>query len=234
MVLAAINGFDAADVASIAAPFGYDPKAGIAGLRVGYFETDLADPIDRASLNALRGLGLETVALDRPALPYNSLYDVLYAEAAAAFEELTLDGRDDLLTCQDARAWPNKFRAARFISAVDLIQLDRLRRQVMQVADGWFRQVDVIMGGPLSGPMTLITNFTGHPCLVQRAGFRQSATRVMGGLGVKPSLAEGAEHRVPHGVCLWGRLFEEATILRVGRALETSLGVAAERPEGLA
>jgi Asp-tRNA(Asn)/Glu-tRNA(Gln) amidotransferase A subunit family amidase len=232
LVLAAINGFDPADVASIDAPFSYDAQAGIAGLRVGYFEADLKDPIDRASLSALGELGLEIVALKRPVLPYESLYDVLYAEAAASFEAITLDGRDDLLTWQTAAAWPNKFRAARFISAVDLVQLDRLRRQVMQVADRWFGEVDLIMGGPLSGPMTLITNFTGHPCLVQRAGFRMSATRIMGGLGMRPSLAGGGEYRVPHGVCLWGRLFEEATILRVGRALETALDVMAERPAG--
>jgi Asp-tRNA(Asn)/Glu-tRNA(Gln) amidotransferase A subunit family amidase len=233
-VLAAINGFDAADAGSLASAFAVDVSQPIAGLRVGYFAADLTDPLDQASLATLGGLGVELVALERPALPYESLYDVLYAEAAAAFEEMTLDGRDDLLTWQDERAWPNKFRAARFISAVDLIQLDRLRRQVMRVADGWFETVDLIAGGPLSGPMTLITNFTGHPCLVQRAGFRMSPSRLQRGLGSQPSLAtDGMLHRVPHSVCLWGRLFDEATLLRVGRALEAALGVSTVRPPGL-
>jgi Asp-tRNA(Asn)/Glu-tRNA(Gln) amidotransferase A subunit family amidase len=232
LVLAAINGFDAADVASIAAPFGYDAQAPVSGLKVGYFERDLDDPIDQASVDALRRLDVEMVALDRPELPYNTLIDVLYAEAAAAFEELTLSGRDDLLTWQDEVAWPNKFRAARFLSAVDLVQLDRLRRRVMQIADGWFTQVDAIIGGPGAGTMSIITNFTGHPCLVQRAGFRQSPTRLARGLGVAQKLVEGDSHRVPHSVCLWGRLFEEDTILRLGRALEGVLDVRGERPPG--
>lgn len=232
-VLAAINGFDAADAGSIPSDFAMDATRPIEGLRAGYFPADLTDPLDQASLATLGGLGVELVALERPALPYESLYDVLYAEAAAAFEALTLDGRDDLLTWQDERAWPNKFRAARFISAVDLIQLDRLRRRVMQVAASWFETVDFIAGGPLSGPMTLITNFTGHPCLVQRAGFRMSPSRLQRGLGSQPNLADdGVLHRVPHSVCLWGRLFDEATILRVGRALEAALGVSGERPSG--
>jgi Asp-tRNA(Asn)/Glu-tRNA(Gln) amidotransferase A subunit family amidase len=232
LVLAAINGFDAADPGSIAASFGYNPALGHEGLKIGYFAEDLGDPLDQASLAALQHLGFETVALTRPALPYEALYDVLYAEAAAAFEDMTLSDRDDLLTWQDERAWPNKFRAARFISAIDLVQLDRLRRRVMQVADGWFQDVDVIMGAPLSGPMTVITNFTGHPCLVQRAGFRMSPTRITRGIGVPPAVADGATHRVPHSVLLWGRLFEEGTILRVGRALEAALDVSQERPPG--
>lgn len=233
LVLAAINGFDAADAGSIAAPFGCDASAPVSGLRVGYFEADLDDPIDQASVDALRRLDVEMVALERPALPYNTLIDILYAEAAAAFEELTLSGRDDLLTWQDEVAWPNKFRAARFLSAVDLIQLDRLRRRVMQIADGWFQTVDAIIGGPGSGTMSIITNFTGHPCLVQRSGFRQSPTRLARGLGVPQRVAADAEqHRVPHSVCLWGRLFEEGTILRLGRALEGVLNVHLERPPG--
>jgi hypothetical protein len=156
--------------------------------------------------------------------------DVVAAESAAAFEELTLSDRDDLLTWQEPRAWPNQFRAARFLSAVDLVQLDRLRRRVMQITDSWFGDVDVILGGPLAGPMGIITNFSGHPCLVQRAGFRMSPTRTNRGMGAPPAVADTAEHRVPHSVVLWGRLFDEGPILRLGRALEVALGVSTERP----
>jgi Asp-tRNA(Asn)/Glu-tRNA(Gln) amidotransferase A subunit family amidase len=234
LVLAALNGFDVADPASIAAPFPYDAAAPIAGLRVGFFAADLADPLEQASVDALRQLGVHMVSLSRPDLPYASLVDILYAEAAAAFEEMTLSDRDDLLTWQAPEAWPNKFRAARFLSAIDHIQLDRLRRRVMQVADGWFHEVDAIIGGPLAGPMSIITNFTGHPCLVQRAGFRMSPTRTQRGMGAALRTEGEALHRVPHGICLWGRLFEEETILRLGRALEAALDVRADRPEGCA
>ncbi len=230
LVMSVINGFDVADVASISAFFSYDAGASVTGLRVGYFAADLDDPIDQASVDALRRLDVEMVALDRPELPYGALVDILYAEAAAAFEELTLSDRDDLLTWQDEVAWPNRFRAARFLSAVDFVQLDRLRRRVMQVADGWFATVDAIIGGPAAGPMGVITNFTGHPCLVQRAGFRMSPTRIQRGMGAALRTDDGVPHHVPHSVCLWGRLFEEGTILRLGRALERVLDVHRDRP----
>ncbi len=233
LVLAAINGFDARDPGSIGAKFGYDAARPSAGLRVGYFEADMTDPLDQASLEAARGLGVELVPLTRAALPYEALIDILHAEAAAAFEELTLSGRDDLLTWQEPQAWPTSFRRARFLSAVDHIQLDRLRRLVMLEADRWFAEVDAIIGGPLTGPMGIITNFTGHPCLALRAGFRETPTRVARGLGLGVGTMEGAAHRVPHSVWLWGRLFDEGTILGLGRALETAFDVADQRPPGM-
>jgi len=131
----------------------------------------------RAALEAARGFGPELVPLRRTKLPYDSLMGILFAEAAAAFEELTLSGRDDQLTWQTADAWPNAFRKARFLSAVDHIQLDRLRRLVMEEMDAAFRAVDVIIGPSLVGPMMVITNFTGHPCLCLPAGHRLSPTR---------------------------------------------------------
>ncbi len=233
LVLAGINGFDPADAGSIDAAFGYDGTLSVTGMRVGYFEADMQDPLDQQSLEAARGLGVTLVKLERPALPYDTLIDILYAEAAAAFEELTLSGRDDLLTWQEPQAWPNAFRRARFISAVDLVQLDRLRRRVMQVADGFFANVDVIIGGPLVGPMGLITNFTGQPCLALRSGYRDVATRTARGLGVPVTAqVDGPLHRVPHSAWLWAPLFEEGRILRFGRALEQVFGVSDERPRG--
>ena len=150
------------------------------------------------------------VELSRPELPYDALMNVLFAEAAASFEALTLDNADDRLTWQEPGSWPNTFRKARFLSAVDHIQLDRLRRRVMQDMDRTFGEVDAIIGPCLAGPMLIITNFTGHPCLALRCGFRQSPTR-------KPlSLAEGRLDQgqdgdgqtftVPHAVSLYGRI----------------------------
>ena len=90
------------------------------------------DDLDRAMLHHARALGLTLVALTRPDLPYDALMNVLFAEAAASFEHLTLEGADDSLTWQEPGSWPNTFRKARFLSAVDHIQLDRLRRHIMQ------------------------------------------------------------------------------------------------------
>ena len=230
LVMEVLAGFDADDPGSIAAPFSYDGAASLAGLRVGYFGADMGEKLDRASLDAAEALGVTLVPLERAELPYDTLIDILYAEAAAAFEELTLSGRDDLLTWQEPQAWPSAFRRARFISAVDLVQLDRLRRLVMREVDRWFGSVDVILGGPNVGPMGLITNFTGHPCLALPSGFRQTPTRTMRGLGMPVATDEGPAHRVPHSVWLWGRLFEEGPILALGRALEASFGVAGARP----
>lgn len=235
LVLDAINGFDAADPGSIDAPFGYDGAVPVDGLRVGYFKADMGDALEPSTLATLESLGVTLVPLERAELPYETLIDLLYAEAAAAFEELTLSGRDDLLTWQEPAAWPTAFRRARFLSAVDHVQLDRLRRRVMHEVDRWFTEVDAIVGGPLSGPMGIITNFTGHPCLALRSGFRDIATRTTRGLGVPVATeAGGALHRVPHSVWLWGRLFDEGPILRLGHALEAALGVANERPPGFA
>jgi Asp-tRNA(Asn)/Glu-tRNA(Gln) amidotransferase A subunit family amidase len=234
LVLEAINGPDARDPGNIAAGFSYDGARTLDGLRVGYFEADMGDALDRSSLDAAHALGVTLVPLQRADLPYETLIDILYAEAAAAFEELTLSGRDDLLTWQEPQAWPSAFRRARFISAVDLVQLDRLRRLVMREADRWFETVDVILGGPNVGPMGLITNFTGHPCLALPSGFREMPTRTMRGLGMPVATDDGPLHRVPHAVWLWGRLFDEAPILRLGQALEQAFGVAGARPPGCA
>ena len=176
----------------------------------------------------MRALGLELVPLTRRRLPYRSLLGLLHAEAAAAFEELTLSDRDDMLTWQDKEAWPNGFRKARFLSAVDHVQLDRLRRLVMTEMDAAFAQVDVVIGPSLAGPMLVITNFTGHPCLCLPAGFISSTTRDALGLsryvpGTEPVDATQA-HEVPHSICLWGRLFDEGPMLALGRALERRFG----------
>ena len=238
LVLAAIDGGEAADPGSIAAPFGYDAARPIAGLRLGYHPADFdgegAHDLDRAMLDAARALGLTLAPLTRADLPYDSLMNTLLAEAAASFEELTLSDQDDLLTWQEAGSWPNVFRKARFLSAVDHVQLDRLRRRVMQDMDAAFQGVDAIIGPCLAGPMLTITNFTGHPCLVIRCGFRQSHTRRNLSLA-EARLDQGAEgagalHAVPHAISLYGRLFDEGTVLRIGAALEAALGVAERRP----
>ena len=238
LVLAAIAGHDPGDPGSIDAPFAYDADAAIIGRRVGYYLADFdaseTPDLDKAVLETARGLGLELVPLERPDLPYDALMNSLFAEAAASFEDLTLQNLDDQLTWQEPGAWPNTFRKARFLSAVDHVQLDRLRRRVMQVMDDAFAGVDAMIGPAMDGPMLVITNFTGHPCLILRSGFRQAETR--GALSLARARidegrpAAGPLHLVPHSVCLWGKLFDEGTVLSIGRALERALDVWDRRP----
>src|SRR3984957_6324965 len=239
VVLAAINGADSADRFSIDAPFRFDAAADISGLKLGYLPVAFdegATEVDHAALAASRRLGVEVVEVSLPPLPYEALMNVVYAEAAAAFEDLTLSNRDDTLKWQDDGAWPNTFRKARFLSAVDHVQLDRLRYQVMLALDELFNKVDAVIGPFMTGPMLTASNFTGHPCLHLRAGFLEVATRGAASLGSgklttgEPEAA-GRTFKVPQGVSLWGRLFEEGPILNLGMALEKELGVAAIRPE---
>ncbi len=237
LVMSVINGADDRDVASIAAPFGGDLARDLTTLRVGYFPADVEGDgsldQDRAILDHCRALGVTMVALTRPDLPYDSLTSILMAEAAALFETLTLSDRDDLLTWQDADAWPNQFRMARLLSAVDHIQLDRLRRRVMIAMDRLFATVDVMIGPSLAGPMLGITNFTGHPCLCLPSGFIASPSRIADTLGGTRTATDAPTHHVPHASSLWSRLFDEAPMLALGRALESRLGLAL-RPPGTA
>ncbi|CTQ48039.1 amidase [Jannaschia donghaensis] len=235
LVLSVLNGPDLSDRGSIAAPFHWDATASLDGLRIGYIPDAFAraaTDADRAALETAKSLGLETIEVSLPALPYESLLDVLFAEAAAAFEDLTLSGRDDTLTWQDAPAWPNAFRKARFLSAVDHVQLDRLRYRTMQAMDELMTGIDVLIGPWRGADMLIASNFTGHPCLHLRNGFSDQPTRSPGALGGGTPLPTGGPpHRVPHGISLWGNLFDEGPMLSVGRALESAFDVHTIRPE---
>lgn len=239
LVLAALNGADDQDRSTIAAPFAFDAGAGIADLTVGYLPEAFgegATPVDHAALAALHSLGAEVVQVQLPDLPYAALVNLLLAEAAASFEDLTLSGQDDTLTWQDADAWPNAMRKARFLSAVDHVQLDRLRYLVMQALDGLFQHCDVLIGPFSTGPMLIASNFTGHPCLHLRAGFVDLPTRPPALPGPPAGTADRGEasertFRVPQGISLWGRLFDEGPMLALGIALERVLDVAGYRPD---
>jgi Asp-tRNA(Asn)/Glu-tRNA(Gln) amidotransferase A subunit family amidase len=164
-------------------------------------------------------------------LPYDALRNLLFAEAAAAFEELTLENTDDTLARQDPGAWPNSFRKARFLSAVDHIQLERLRRRVMQELEKMFRRVDVLLSPVAAERMTVIGNMTGHPCLTLRAGFSDMRTRQMPAfLHAEVKQMDGPAHTVPHAITIVAPLFDEAAALTLGRALEAGLAVADRRP----
>jgi len=238
IVLSTLNGYDENDLSSISAPFNFDTTENIKDLVIGYLPEAFgkgATEVDREALKVATSLGAKVKEVKLEDLPYMSLINILYAEAGAAFEQLTLSNEDDTLTWQDDGAWPNTFRKARFLSAVDHVQLDRLRYLVMKALDNLFSEIDVLIGPFDTGPMLVASNFTGHPCLHLRAGFEQLASRGAASLGEgKLNTGEagtGEKFLVPHGISLWGRLFEEEKILNFGMALEKELSVFKKRPE---
>lgn len=238
LVLNAIRGADAGDVSSVSAPLEYEANASVAGVRVGVFPSWMkeapATDVDRAAVESIRSLGMKTVDLTWPNIPHNALMLILFSEAAAAFEELTLSGASRTLKVQVPDAWPNLFRMSRFLSAVDFVQADRVRRRFAQEMATLFTQVDVLLVPSLRDETLTTTNFTGHPSLTLRTGFVSvSEARSDWAPDPKHPLPKFAPpRRVPHGVTLIGKLFDEGTIARVGVALERAAGVANERPLG--
>jgi Asp-tRNA(Asn)/Glu-tRNA(Gln) amidotransferase A subunit family amidase len=238
LVLQAISGPDAGDVASVPSHLDYDASATVKGLRVGYFpkwmNENPATAVDRAAVETVKNLGMVPVAVSIPNWPYNSLNLILFAEGAAAFEELALSGGLNQLKAQVPDAWPNLFRQARFLSAVDFVQADRLRRQVAQEMERVFSEVDILLVPSLRDEMLTITNFTGHPSLTLRAGFVEvsKARSDWAPDPNNPLPTFATPRRVPHGVTLIGRLFDEGTLGSVGQALERAFGVVDERPAG--
>jgi Asp-tRNA(Asn)/Glu-tRNA(Gln) amidotransferase A subunit family amidase len=240
LVLGAISGDDAGDMASASRAVRFDARASVKGLRVGFVPAWMkkapATDVDRAALETVTKLGMTAVPVSLPDWPYDSLNIILFAEAAAAFEAETLDGRLDELKMQVPDAWPNTFRQSRFLSAVDFVQADRLRRKVALEIRRIFTEVDVLLVPSLRDEQLVIFNFTGHPSLVLRAGFVEvgEARSDWAPDPSRPLPKFEPKRRVPHGVTLVGRLFEEGTIGRVGMALEGEFGVASEHPKGFA
>ena len=172
--------------------------------------------LDSAALDVLRRVGADLVPIELPVDELGfDLYDlgfVLSAEAAAAFQELTLSGRDDELARQVRNAWPNVFRAAQFIPAVEYIQANRHRVALMEMMARVFREVDVYVTPSFAGPNLLLTNLTGHPQVVVPAGFR--------------------EENAPHSIGFVGRLYDEATVMAVARAYEQATEWHRRHPPG--
>ena len=238
LVLQAISGPDPGDVASVPSHLDFDATRAVKGLRLGYFPAWMkerpATEVDRAALETARKIGFELVEVSLPDWPYDSLNLILFAEAAAAFEELTLSGGLRELKAQVPDAWPNLFRQARFLSAVDFVQADRMRRKVAHEMSRLFSEVDLLLVPSLRDEMLVITNFTGHPSLTLRAGFVEVQK-------ARSDWAPDPEHplptfptprRVPHGVTVIGRLFDEGTLGAAGIAMERAFGVSVERPTG--
>ncbi len=238
LVLQAITGADAGDASSVPSRLDFDAGSPVAGLKVGYIakwmKEDPATDVDRAAMETVKKLKMEMTEVTLPDWPYGSLMAILFAEGAAAFEDLALTDQLGTLKAQVKDAWPNLFRQARFLSAVDFVQADRLRRKVALEMARVFREVDVLMVPSLRDEQLTITNFTGHPSLTLRAGFVQvsEARSDWAPDPANPLPKFNPPRRVPHGITLIGRLFEEGVLGRVGVALEREFGVAGEQPSG--
>lgn len=215
LVFDAIRGPDGLDPTVIDAPFGWDATRPLADIRIGYdraaFEQKRDDSgFDDQALETLRRLGVNLVPVTLPEFPTGDLLFVLEAEAAAAFDELTRTNQDDQLKRQVADAWPNVFRAARLIPAVEYIQANRARTLLMQLMDAALAEVDVYVHPTYASSTLLIANLTGQPTVVMPNGIRADGT--------------------PVSLCFSGRLFGEADTLRVALAYEQATDWSRRRP----
>jgi Asp-tRNA(Asn)/Glu-tRNA(Gln) amidotransferase A subunit family amidase len=238
LVLQAITGPDFGDFDSVPSKLDFDATAAVRNLRVGYIakwmQESPATEVDRAALATLPKLGMTPVEVALPDWPYDSLEVILFAESAASFEEITLNHQVDELRAQVPDAWPNTFRQSRFLSAVDFVQADRFRRKIANEMARIFSEVDLLLVPSLRDEMLTLTNFTGHPSLTVRAGFIEvsEARSDWAPDPAHPLPKFSPPRRVPHGVTLIAKPFEEGTLGSAGLALERAFGVAAERPPG--
>ncbi|MDB6125391.1 MAG: Amidase [Pedosphaera sp.] len=208
IVFNTIQGPDGVDQTLYDLPFNYDSKLKWQKLRIGYLKTDFdtekgeRKDKDAAVLEKMRSLGAKLVPIELPKLPIHDISFVISVEGAAAFDDLTVSGRDDLMKRQGLHTWPNAFREARFIPAVEYIQATRIRYLLIQETAKQLENVDVFLAPSLSGDSELLTNLTGHPCVVVPNGFSKAGT--------------------PTSICFIGNLFKEAEILAVAKAYQDS------------
>jgi Asp-tRNA(Asn)/Glu-tRNA(Gln) amidotransferase A subunit family amidase len=238
LVLQAITGPDPGDASSVPSHLDFDATAPVTGLKVGYLaqwmKENPATDVDRAAMETMKTLGMALKEVTLPDWPYGSLMPILFAEGAASFEDLALNNQLGTLKAQVKDAWPNLFRQTRFLSAIDFVQADRLRRKVALEMARIFKDVDVLIVPSLRDEQLTITNFTGHPSLTLRAGFVEvsEARSDWAPDPANPLPKFSPPRRVPHGITIVGRLFDDGLIGQVGIALERAFGVSGERPAG--
>jgi Asp-tRNA(Asn)/Glu-tRNA(Gln) amidotransferase A subunit family amidase len=214
LVFDAIHGPDGEDLAVHDAGFRWDASLKPATLRVGYFKSAFErdypqKAFDAASLEVLGSLGVQLVPVEVPEAAYAAMRLILTAEAAAAFDEMTRTNRDDEMTRQTPEAWPNTFRAARFIPAVDYVNANRVRTLAMRTWRDLMRTVDVIVT-PTFGTQLVATNLTGHPAVILPNGFRDDGT--------------------PVSITFLGGLYEEAKLLAVAHAYQRATAFHTKHP----
>src|SRR5215469_12419010 len=237
LVLAAISGQDPADLSSLPSRFAFDATRSVKGLKLGVVPAWMTGPaasdVEPAAVKALEQLGMKRVDLTFPELPWAALQSLVLSDSAASFERLTLSGEDAQLRMQVRDAWPNLFRQSRFVSAVDYVQADRLRRHVAKVWAEQLAKVDVVLTPSLRDE-PLATNSTGHPCLVLPTGWVM-IDRLRSDWLPPPGQQHPAvspPRKMPSGVSLIGHLFDEGTLCSVGMALERVSGMTDAHPPG--
>jgi len=177
LVFEMIRGKDGQDPTLVDLPFNFNPKKDIRTIRVGYAEDYFKEKYDFSSndgltLKALQEIGVNLIPIKLPEqFPSMAISIMLEAEAAAAFSDLTLTHTDTMMVLQKKGAWPNIFRQARFIPAVEYIQASRIRTKLIAAFMDIFKNVDVIVCPTWGGNQELMTNLTGHPALLIPNGF---------------------------------------------------------------
>ncbi len=215
IVFDAIRGPDGLDPTVVDLPFNYDYRVDLADLRIGYYKSAFEAEYgnherDAAVLEVLRDLGAALIPIELPDYPVSDLAFILSAEAGAAFDDLTLSNRDDMLARQIKNSWPNVFRSARFIPAVAYIQANRARYELIQKMALVMEQVDVYVSPSFGGDNLLLTNLTGHPCVVLPNGFNERGS--------------------PTSITFMGGLYDEANLLAVARAYQQATGWHRQHP----
>jgi Asp-tRNA(Asn)/Glu-tRNA(Gln) amidotransferase A subunit family amidase len=253
LVLSAIYGPDGHDLAVRSAAFNWDAEFDWEKLRIGYLKSAFdpnseslpANPTDAqkaarvrltydaqylaAALTALRKMGVSLIPVEMPHFPFGDITPVLEAEAAAAFDELTRDGRDALLAGQSANDWPNQFRVARFYSAVDYIQAMRARTLAIAEMAKLFAEVDVLVT-PSQGIQLTATNLTGHPAVIVPNGIRgDDAPRPASEEDGSPQNVGGPG--TPVSLTFIGALYSDARVAAFARAYQNATGFHRMRPK---
>src|SRR3989304_4062124 len=217
IVFNVIHGADGIDQTLYNYPFNYTPKVNLEGMKIGYLKSDFDDKYafhdnDSVSLEALRKLGVILVPIKLPDIPVRSLRIILTAEGAAAFDEMTRSEKDDLLTRQGINAWPNTFRKARFIPAVEYINANRIRNILIQEMEKVFKdnKIDLYVAPSWNGINLTLTNLTGNPCVVLPNGFSKRGT--------------------PTSISFIGNLFNEGKLIAVAKAYQDATGFQLKHP----
>ena len=216
LVFNAIYGPDGKDQMLYDLPFNYSPGIDLRSLKIGYLKSDFDSVKSNRANNdsafaVLQRLGAVLIPVTLPNLPIGDLSIILSAEAGAQFDDLTRSGQDALLARQGKEAWPNIFRASRFIPAVEYIRANRVRYLAIQQMASLMSQVDVIVAPPFDGDNSLLTNLTGNPCVVVPNGFSKEGT--------------------PTSITFLGKLFDEATVLAVAKKYQDATGFHLKHPK---
>jgi Asp-tRNA(Asn)/Glu-tRNA(Gln) amidotransferase A subunit family amidase len=216
IVFEAIRGPDGRDLTVVDYPFNWAPTVNLAGIRIGYVKSAFEEERetkaqDEQTLETLKALGAMLIPIELPAAyPLEALRFCLEVEAAAAFDELTRSNRDDLLVRQISEAWPNVFRQARLVPAVEYIQANRIRTLLMQAMADLMAGIEVYVAPSLGGKNLALTNLTGHPAVVTPNGFRDNG--------------------LPSTITFTGRLYDESTVLAVAKAYQDATEFHLKRP----